>query len=251
MINRLKGFLVFVLLLIGGLGFSQPMFDQGNDAYKMGNYREAIENWESILDQGQHSAALYYNLGNAFYKLNEIGPSIFYYEKALRLKPGDRDIKNNLTFAQNARIDAIEPLPKTIFRVWYERISGIFSFNGWAKLAVIMSFLSAGLFVLYYFSGIEKTKRISFIASIFLGVVMIGSLTMSTLTFSEQKKDRPAIIFSSQVEVRSEPINSGETVFLLHEGTKVQILDTDGEWAHIAIADGKDGWLLFSSIREL
>ena len=234
-----------------GLAQTSTPFEEGKEAYKNGNYRKAIDHWSSILKTDQHSAALYYNLGNAYYKLNEIGPSIFYYEKALQLAPGDRDIKNNLSFAQNARVDAIEPLPKTIFKVWYQRISGLFSYDGWARLSVVLSFLSATLFLLYYFSGSEKRKRVAFISSVVLGMFLVFCAGMAFLTFNDYKNDRPAIVFSTQVDVRSEPTVGGEAVFILHEGTKVQILDRDGEWARISIADGKDGWLPSSAIKEL
>jgi tetratricopeptide (TPR) repeat protein len=220
-------------------------------AYKNGDYQKAIDSWEQILETGQHSAAVYFNMGNAYYKLNEIGPSIYYYEKALQLAPSDRDIKNNLAFAENARIDAIEPLPKTIFRVWYERISGVFAYDGWATVAITLSFLSALLFLWYFFSRNARQKRVAFLTSIGCGLLMMGSLVMAFVTYGEDLKKQFAIVFSSQVEVRNEPTVRGEAVFILHEGTKVQVLDREGDWARISIADGKDGWLLHSAVKEL
>ena len=128
--------LYILLFLVGNLysGFSQDndLFNQGKDAYKRGDYQEAIDNWSRILNNDKHSAALYFNLGNAHYKMSQIGPSIYYYEKALQLDPNDKDIRNNLSFAENARIDIIEPLPKTVFARWYERGAKLLSYEGWA-----------------------------------------------------------------------------------------------------------------------
>jgi len=233
------------------MGQSNPQFEQGKVAYKNGDFQKAIDSWEQILETGQHSEAVYFNLGNAYYKLNEIGPSIYYHEKALQLAPNDRDINNNLAFAENARIDAIEPLPKTIFRVWYERISGVFTYDGWATVAITLSFLSAFLFLGYLFSRNAGQKRVAFLTSIGCGLLMLGSLVMAFVTYGEDLKKQSAIVFSSQVEVRNEPTVRGEAVFILHEGTKVRVLDRDGDWMRISIADGKDGWLPHSTVKEL
>jgi tetratricopeptide (TPR) repeat protein len=130
---------------------NSALFEQGKERYKQEKYQEAIASWMKIVEKGDHSANLYFNLGNAHYKLNNVGPSIYYYEKAAQLAPLDRDIKTNLAFAENSRIDAIEPLPKTIFSKWHIAISSLLTFNGWAITAVSFSSLFALLFLLYYF----------------------------------------------------------------------------------------------------
>ena len=137
----------------------QGLFAQATQNYKSEQYNKAIEKWNTILDNGQHSAALYYNIANAYYKLNQIGPSIYYYEKALALAPNDTQIKTNLTFAQNAKIDAIVPLPKTFFSRWYSLLVGQFTFDGWAVFSVVCGCLFSLLFLGYYFAGAEQKKR--------------------------------------------------------------------------------------------
>jgi hypothetical protein len=190
-------------------------------------------------------------LGNAHYKLNNIGPSIYYYEKALQLDPNDSEVKNNLAFAENARIDAIEPLPKTVFSKWYQAIAGILSYEGWAMVSVGGSILFTVLFLLYYFATGEKRKRILFVSAMLAIVILIVALVLAFSTYGDAQNDRPAIIFSEEVEVKSEPNMGSSSSFLLHEGTKVQILAEEGNWVRIELSDGKDGWMPSSDLKKL
>ena len=107
----------FAFLLLVFVSFAnaqnETLFNSGTEAYNKGDYNKAIERYLAIVENGQHSAELYYNLGNSYYKLNQIAPSIYYFEKALLLKPGDPEIKNNLGYAQNMTLDAIETMPET------------------------------------------------------------------------------------------------------------------------------------------
>ncbi|WP_246516161.1 tetratricopeptide repeat protein [Aequorivita echinoideorum] len=232
-------------------GQNAQLFDQGKELYKNGKYQQAIESWMQILDKGEHSEELYFNLGNAHYKLNNIGPSIYYYEKALQLAPNDSEVLNNLAFAENARIDAIEPLPQTVFSKWYESISGIFTYNGWAILAVLFSILFVTLFLLYYFSSGERKKRLLFSTSIVSIFLLVGALVMAFATFGDSKNNKPAIIFSEETEIKSEPKMGSSTAFILHEGTKVQITAQEDSWYRIELADGKDGWIPGSDLKQL
>ena len=169
----------------------------------------------------------------------------------MQLSPGDDEIVNNLAYAENAKVDAIEPLPQTIFAKWDQQVSGLLTYEGWAKLAVICVFLFAILFIAYYFSVYTRKKRllfIGFIASLFL---LFMSVFMSFRNYGRQLKDRPAIIFAESTEVKSDPKLNSETSFTVHEGTKVQILAEDGDWSRIQIADGKDGWIPNTDFKAL
>ena len=246
--------LLYILILLvsfSSIAQNQNLFDQGKELYKNGKYQQAINAWMQILDKGEHSAELYFNLGNAQYKLNHIGPSVYYYENALQLSPNDSDIKNNLAFAENARIDSIEPLPQTVFSKWYKSISGVFTFNGWAILAVAFSIFFVAFFLFYYFAFSERRKRLLFVSSMFTGILLVASLTMAFLTYGDYSKKQPAIIFSSEIEVKTGPTMGSSVAFVLHEGTKVQILAQDGNWYRITLADGKDGWIPASDLKQL
>lgn len=249
----MKHLLYILTFLVATISFAQndPLFEQGKDRYKEGKYQDAINSWMKILDKEKHSSNLYFNLGNAHYKMNNVGPSIYYYEKALKLDPKDSDIKTNLVFAENARIDAIEPLPKTIFSKWYASLSGILSFNGWAWTSVVLSMLFVSLFLLYYFSVSERRKRLLFVGSMLSVLILLVSLGMAFQMYGDAMNDKPAIIFAESSEVKSEPNMGSEVAFTLHEGTKVQIIGKDDNWARIALVDGKDGWIPASDLKRL
>ena len=245
--------LMACLLLCGGLAIAQnePLFEQGKEQYKNENFTDAIANWEKVLQAGEHSAALYFNLGNAYYKLNQIGPSIYYYEKALQLSPNDSDIKNNLSFAQNATVDAIEPLPQTLFAKWDQQVSELMTYEGWAWATVLAAIFLSLSFLMYYFSGLSGRKRIYFAGFLIGTFVMFTALIMSYRVYDRSLNDRQAIIFAESSQIKNEPSMGGETSFILHEGTRVQILEVDEDWFHIRIADGKEGWIVAADVKEL
>ena len=253
---RVMNKLIYIFFfLLGGIITAQEdhtLFSQGNSLYNEGKFQDAITSFEAIIEQGKHSSELYFNLANAYYKLNQVGPSIYYYEKALQLSPNDKDIENNLTFAQNMTIDAIERIPEVGLSRIGKAIVNTFSFDVWAVLAVGLTILFVILFLSYYFSYSTTLKRLLFLSSfgsLFLGLV--------TFIFAFQKydfaqNDRGAIVFAQETEVRTDPNLRSETAFNLHEGTKVQIIENfDDNWAKIKLADGKTGWISIQDIKEL
>lgn len=244
-------YIVCFLSFFLGRAQNNGLFEQGKQQYKAEKYQEALNNWNKILESGEHSAALYFNMANANYKLNQIGPSIYFYEKALQLSPGDKEILNNLAFAQNATVDAIEPLPRTFFAKWDDTLSGWLTFNGWAWVTVVCGLLFTILFLLYYFSIGTTLKRLLFVSSILSVIVLLVAFTMSFRMYNKQQVDRPAIIFAESVDVKSDPTKRSETSFTIHEGTKVQIMATDEGWSRIVIADGKDGWIPTDNLKAL
>jgi hypothetical protein len=180
-----------------------------------------------------------------------VGPSIYYYEKALALAPNDAQIKTNLTFAQNAKVDAITPLPKTIFSKWYTTIASQFTFDGWALLAVLFSGLFSILFLGYYFAGAEQKKRLFFTTAIICSCLFVLVFTMASVSYKDLQKNVFAIVFSEATDVKSEPKTNSDTIFVIHEGTKVQLLETDGLWTHVAIVNGVEGWMPSAELKKL
>jgi len=246
-------FIIFVSVIFSHTVKSQNLdiFNEGKSAYESEKYQEAITTWMRILKSGEHSSALYYNIANAHYKLNEIAPSIYYYEKALQLSPNDKDILNNLVFAKNTTIDAIEPLPKTFFTKWDYSLSNWLTYNGWAKVSIVAVFLFMILFLSYYFSINTYKKRIFFAGSLLTILVLIVSLFMSFRVFKNNQENRSAIIFAESVEIRESPKLGSESVFSLHEGTKVKVLNFDRDWCLIQIVDGRNGWMPVVSLKML
>lgn len=230
---------------------AESYFELGNKEYASENWKGALDQYNQVLDKGFESASLYFNMGNASYKLNRIGPSIYYYEKALQLNPADAAARNNIAFARKMTVDAITPLPENTFKKWRNRVLNLLSIDGWARLTVTLMMLSAVFFLGYYFMRTTGRKRLLFTASfvaLFIGLI---SLAFAFQSRSQNGTDRPAIVFASQVEVKGEPSLESAEAFVLHEGTKVRVMEDVDEWKRIRIADGTEGWILAEEIKEL
>ena len=249
----MKYVIYIATLLLTGLTFAQneSLFEQGNKLYNEGNYEEAIVKYESILNTGNHSAELYFNLGNAHYKLNHIAPSIYNYEKALLLKPNDQEIKNNIGFAQNMTIDAVETIPQVGFTKFVNNTSKSMSFEHWGFSAITLVVLFVVLFLTYYFAYSPGRKRLAFIGSMVTLMLSFMALALAYHNYGLMKNDRPAIVFAEETQVKSEPNLRSNEAFVLHEGTKVQVLDTVNNWKKIKLADGKTGWIPQDDIKML
>jgi len=247
----MRSFKIIIAFLFCGLGFSQnsQFFEEGNRLYNEAHYYEALDKYTQILDSGEHSAELYFNMGNAHYKLNNIAPSIYFYEKALLLKPNDKEIKNNIAFARNMTIDAIDKVPEIGFSSVVNKWARSFHFETWAKFSVGFSILFVLLFLFYYFSYSSFRKRFAFITSTICLILVFVTLG---LTFHGQnlvEANQPAIVFAKESQIKSEPNLRSTEAFKLHEGTKVQVLDTVDNWKKIKIDDGKTGWVMNDDIK--
>ena len=241
-------------MLFSTISFAQNevLFDAGNRAYNEGNYQEAITSYERILDSGVHSGELYFNLANAYYKLNRIAPSIYYYEKAQQLLPNDDEVKSNLSFAQNMTIDAIEAVPEIGLSKILKGFINVLSFDTWAIISIVMVIVFVLLFLGYYFSQATARKRLAFVISSAAMMIAVVTLLFAFQKYEYQKKDQPAIVFAQESEVKVDPNLRSEVSFVLHEGTKVQILEMyDENWTKIKLADGKTGWIPTSDIKAL
>lgn len=245
-------FIIIMLFFSAGLQAQlEVSFDSATAAYNNGDYEKAISYYQEILDKGKHSAPLYYNLGNSYYKLNRIAPSIYYYEKALLLDPTDKEIQNNLAYAQQMTLDDIAPLPETTISKMYKSITGSLSFDDWSFLAVGFVLLFVLSYIAFYYLRYSTHKRLAFIASI-CAVILAAFATLIALSeYNAFKAQQPAIVFSEEIGVRTEPNNQSSEAFVLHEGTKVNVLDGYGDWKKIEISDGQTGWIPSKEIRIL
>jgi tetratricopeptide (TPR) repeat protein len=235
-------FILFFGLFVNAQSNTE-LFNKANQFYKNADYRSAISNYHLIEKSGFHSDALYFNLANAYYKLNEVAPSIYYYEKALKLNPLNEDAKYNLILANRLSIDAIESMPKSLIQKIETNFLHKISVENWALAAIILSFLTALLFLIYYFAYSSILKRIFFSISILTFGLMLFAVLMAFKSVNYEKNHMPAIIFSEKAVIKNAPTFNSEDVFILHEGTKVEILDMVDDWYKIKLADGKIGWV--------
>ena len=226
-------------------------FKEANALYNDANYTEALAKYNVILESGEHSAALYFNIANAHYKLNHIAPSIYYYEKALLLKPNDKDIKNNIAFARNMTVDAIDTVPEVGISKLIKNVTNMMSFDAWAKSSVTFVMLFVLALIAYYFTNSTSKKRFTFLTSNVSLLLAIVSLAFAFHKFKLTSNDQPAIVFAQETKIKSEPNLRSTEAFVLHEGTKVQVLDTVNNWKKIKLSDGKTGWVTNDDIKMI
>ena len=232
-----------LLMLLLPLGAQAVTKAEADSAYAQGHYQQAINDYQALLKQGA-SADLYYNLGNAYYRSENITQAVLNYERALLLSPGDRDIRFNLQLARSKTIDKIVPESEMFFITWYHALVNLMSVDGWARTAIFSLALVIVLSLVYLFSQPVWLRKIGFFGGITLLVVFV----LANVFASQQKQSlihrKGAIVMSPSVTVKSTPAANGTDLFILHEGTKVTI--TDGsmrDWKEIRLADGKEGWI--------
>lgn len=234
-----------------GMSQNNERFEEANALYNDGKYAEAIDKYESILESGEHSSELYFNIGNANYKLNNIAPSVYYYEKALLLNPNDEDIKNNLAYAQKMTVDAIDKVPQVGFSRIINNMVNTFDADTWAKMAIAGVLLFVLLFLMYHFSYATTRKRVAFVTSVLGLILACFSVVMAFQKEALNKKDNPAIVFAQESRVMAEANRSSEEVFRLHEGTKVQVLEDYEDWFKIQLSDNSIGWIPSKDVKVL
>ena len=249
----MKKFLFLCLFTICSISAQNvdELFTNANDLYKNEKFEQAIELYKNIESKGFISSELYYNLGNSYYKLNKVGPSIYYYEKALQLNPLNEDVQNNLVFAKRLALDNIEELPKTVFQKFNANYLQQLSYNQWAIVTVVFCFLASLFFLLFYLSQKPSLKRSFFVISVFGFFFLIVSFVITLNQYNFAKNNKVAIVFAEETSVRNAPTLNSEEVFTLHEGTKVTVLDSIDDWKKIKLADGKIGWIIAEEIKLL
>ena len=237
-------FVVLVVLLL-----SVPMMagavtkTEADSTYAQEHYQKAAQQYEQLLKKGV-SAELYYNLGNCYYRMDNITLAVLNYERALLLSPGDKDIRFNLQMARSKTIDKIVPESEMFFVTWYRSLVNLMSVDAWARMALISLVAAIILALAYLFANPVWLRKLGFFGGLFFVIIFL----MSNLFAWQQKKAfvyrSGAIIMRSAVNVKSTPSKNGTDLFILHEGTKVNITDaTMRGWKKIRVADGKEGWL--------
>lgn len=245
--------LTLTLSVIFGINtFSQDdRFKQGNELYANGNFEEAIEVYESILQSGLESPALYYNLGNAYYKTGELPEAILNYERALLLAPQDADIRYNLELAYEQTADKIDKVEVFFLTKWFRSIRNLNDSDGWAVysiIAFVLFLLSAGF---YLFGRSSATKKVGFSLAVIFLIISGTSFSFSSYQKEKLVDRRHAIIFTPTVNIKSSPDTSGTNLFVLHEGTKVELISKLGEWWNVRLQDGSEGWIHESDVEVI
>jgi tetratricopeptide (TPR) repeat protein len=253
--NRLLLIITVLIWLAPNIAFcdvqSTALFQKANNEYAKGLYKEALASYQSLINDGYQSASLYFNMGNASYKLADYPSAILYYEKAHKLAPADEDINFNIKFANLKTTDKIDELPEFFLARWWRNFILGFSISALSTSSILLVLLASAMLILYFFSGSVAVKKISFYASLVFFGIGLFTLLMAAGQRSYFNDHKQAIIFSGAVSVKNSPLEKSGTLLILHDGTKVSILESSDSWLKIRLANGNEGWIKASDVKEI
>lgn len=222
-------------------------WEQANEAYAAGEFAQAARHYEALITTGSSSWEVYYNLGSAYYKNNNLGRAILNFERAALLNPLNEDIEHNLVVARAHTVDKIESVPQFFLVEWLSAVRDSMSVNIWTIVMIVFIAFGSMFFILW------RLKRSQ--TALWLSVVMLSFVVISLLfahsAYSKITSSDAAIVLNSASVVRSAPSTSGKELFVLHEGTKVELLESNGNYSEIRIASGSKGWVLSSDISHI
>ncbi|MDN5348720.1 MAG: hypothetical protein PWQ54_116 [Bacteroidales bacterium] len=246
---------VFVTLASNSLQAEELTLEQqyeiAHQQYNEANFDSALVVYRNIYEAGYTSAELLYNIGNTYYKLRQIPSAILFYERALKLAPNDPDIIHNLAIANNRIIDKIEPVPQLFFKNWWETFYKMFSADWWAIISLIFLALFLSLLFIFIISENRSIRKVSFFSGLLILLITIGTFGMASQKYYYTKSINEAIVFTPTITVKSSPSASSVDLFVLHEGTKVSLLDEVDGWKEIKIANGSVGWMPSESLKGI
>ncbi len=242
---------VLMILMLMPLSANAVTKQNADDEYAKGNYQQAIKDYQEILKTGV-SSEIYYNLGNAYYRTDNITQALLAYERALQLSPGDNDIRFNLQYARSKTIDKITPETEMFFVTWYNSLVNFTSVDRWANTAIVSIVMALLLILVFLFAPQMWARKSGFYGS----AVFLLLFAFANLFAFQQKHEletkQGAIVIAPTVNVKKTPAVSGTDVFVIHEGTRVDITDRGmKQWRGIKLADGREGWLKTSQIEEI
>ncbi len=243
--------LLLAMICFGGTSAKAVTKNNADTEYQKGNYQQAIRDYEEILKNGE-SAEIYFNLGNAYYRTDNITKAVLNYERARLLSPGDNDINFNLQFARSKTIDKITPQSEMFFITWYKSLVNFTSVDNWAKTGILCIVMALLLVLLYLFGPQLMLRKIGFFGGLAFFVIFL----LSNLFAFQQKQALDnrtgAIIISPSVNIKKTPAKNSTDQFVLHEGTRVDIIDKGmTDWRCIRVGDGREGWIETKAIEEI
>lgn len=230
---------------------AEAAMQSGNSFYQKENYKAAAQEYESVLQLGYESAPLFYNLGNTYFRLNELGKAILNYEKSLKLEPGDEDAIYNLRIAEARTVDKIQTVPKIFISEWWEILVTSFSVSGWGIVFVIFYIIMLGLIAFYFLTRSGRMQRFAF----YLGVVNLSVvflvLILFVLSYNREVNSNYGVLIEDMITAKQSPNQQSSDAFVIHEGVKFEIQETLNNWAKIKLEDGKVGWLPENSFGKI
>lgn len=240
-----------LLQQVRATGNPLDVYHQATTAYQKQDYQDAVKLYEQLLKEGNVSLEVYYNLGNAYYKSGNNGRAILNYERAKKLAPDDEDIQFNLRVAGLKTVDKIDPLPELFYKRWIHSFSSWLSVNGWSRVFLMMVWLTALSAGIYFLSKNVLFRKIGFILILFFLLLSGLSFVIARQSHSQERLELQAVVLSASTYVKSSPDYKGNDLFILHEGTKVNVLDSLNGWQKIRTANGSLGWIIGTDLEKI
>ena len=219
------------------------LYHIANSLYQQGQYEPALEQYNTLILSGKESADLYYNMGNAAYRSNSIGHAILYYEKALKLEPAHEDAIHNLDFVSRYRLDTFEEVPVLFLGAWINGFVQLFPEQSWSILAMAFFIIILTGLLVFLFSRRMVLKKSGFISGLVALILFVITLSSAISRHRDIVNPDSGIILAPSVVVRSSPSASGTELFILHEGTKIEVSEEVSGWQNIKVIDGREGWI--------
>ena len=252
--GRNMAVVLLLMLSSAGLNASEASADMlwadANSAYGQGDWASALDSYEQISALGLESAPLYYNIGNVYYRLNEYAKAVLYYERALKLDPSFEDAQFNLEHMKSLLQDKIEVIPDFFLKEWLADLSRTMSSNAWAVVFLCLLALTLALMLVFRLSPSIVWRRVGFFAGLVALILAISALSFSIWQKNDYQSHDEAVVMKTVTSVKSSPSSGSSTdLFILHEGTKVKVLDSEGAWTNISLSDGRQGWMKADDIE--
>lgn len=244
--------LLIILLcpsLLKGSSPAQELFDKANQYYREGRYEEAIDAYTKLISDNHIRYEVYFNLANSHFKAGQLGPAILNYERARLLAPLDDDIRYNLRMAYSKTVDKIDPIPLLFYQRWWQGWLSVMSPSNWAIIAVILTWITAAAGVLYLYASSVTRKRNAFFLTLTLLFFTIFTYYTSWSSNNMIRGQQTAIVMSPSAYAKSSPAEKSTNLFLLHEGTRVDVLQQLKGWMQVRIANGTTGWMETGSLE--
>ena len=240
--------IIFILIVLASFKISiaqdvNQYIDSAEVYYTNSKYEKAIDMYKKVLASGVESGVLYYNLGNAYYKDNRITDAILNYERAKLFIPNNKDLIFNLDMANRSITDKIDAVPEFFIVTWWKTFIGIFTSDTWAIISMASFVMLLSFVFLFFFTRTYSLKKLSFWFGIILLFLSFSSFIFASKTKNAIEKHNTAIIFEPVINVKSSPGDVGTELFVIHEGTKVEITQRSGDWIEIKLANGNKGWV--------
>ncbi|HWY12791.1 MAG TPA: tetratricopeptide repeat protein [Bacteroidia bacterium] len=245
---KLRNIFMLLFLIATSVAFGNDLLLKAEKAYEKREYKKAIETYEELIKDGYTSDNLFYNLGNAYYRNNQLGKAIYNYERAKKINPYNEDVKNNLTLAYSKTIDKIEVKENFFISAVKTNVLSSFTTTAWAWLTIGASFLFFLMMYLFIAGSSVLLKRISFFASLVLVIAFFITYFLGNSAKKAKEENSFAIITATETKVYTEPTSTANSKFGLHEGTRVRIVELNADWILIKLENGNEGWLRLNDV---